>query len=88
MPDDSRISCLFVPLQDQKHLGKESLHVRKKVKTCHLRNRDLRGAIAKLHYTKTPLFSCASSLYALTKYTDSKQVTKLVYYQDNNPAGL
>lgn len=55
MPEDSKISCLFVPLQDQKHLGKESLHMYKEAKTCHPRNREI-SAIAKLRYTKTPLF--------------------------------
>lgn len=53
-----------------KHLGKENLYVHKKVKTCHQRIRDLTGAIAKLNYTKTPLFSCANWLYMLTKYTN------------------
>lgn len=36
--------------------GKGSLHVYKEEKTCHPRNREI-SAIAKLHYTKTLIFS-------------------------------
>lgn len=60
-PDDSKISCLFVSLQDQKHLGKESLHVYKEVKTCHPRNRILCNSKITLHQNFTT-FLCLMGL--------------------------